>query len=131
MRTTHPTIGTDTARDVLWHYGRLGGTQPGKFTESLIGAIQHADQHNRAVLGADYPDLVAAVDLARRGEDGLAQLQRIARGQARNGCTCGVGPYTLDGRCETCTPFPPRGGHQERCAYASGIGRNCSCGDAA
>jgi hypothetical protein len=27
-------------------------------------------------------------------------------------------------------PFPPRGGHGELCAYAGGIGPNCTCGGA-
>ncbi|MGW2223881.1 hypothetical protein [Streptomyces formicae] len=102
MSTTSPTISTETARHVLWRYDRLGGCQPGSFTQHLMATIESADFPNRAILRGVYPALSEALHLARYDEEGLAKLQRIATGKSLTRCTCGAGPYTLDGRCETC-----------------------------
>jgi hypothetical protein len=104
MSTTSPTIPAETARHVLWRYDRQGGAQPGSFTQHLMAAIESADVVHRAILRDAYPVLSEALHLARYDEEGLAKLQRIATGQAPLGCKCGdtVGPFDLQGRCETC-----------------------------
>lgn len=105
MSTTSPTITKETARHVLWMYDREGGIQPGKGTFHLIVAIQTADILHAAKLRQVFPELSAAIHLARYDEGGLAKLQAIATGQAPLACTCGstAGPFDLQGRCETCT----------------------------
>lgn len=136
MSTTNTTISSETTRHVLWHFGQPGGWRPTSFTQHLMAAIETADARNQAILRAVYPALSEAVHLARYDEEGLTKLQRIAAGEGPLSCTCGdtAGPFTKDGRCETCaakTPagssFPPRGGHSNPCAYAAGIGPHCSC----
>lgn len=106
MSTTNPSIPAETARHVLWQYGRPGGVQPGSFTEYLMAAISSADLRNREILRADYPALFEALQMARYDKQGIAKLQRIAAGQGPLACTCGntAGPHDLKtGRCETCT----------------------------
>lgn len=104
MSTSSPPITRETARHVLWRYDRKGGAQPGSFTVHLMSAIESADVSNRAILRDAYPEMTAALHLARYDEEGLAKLQRIATGEGPLGCRCGdsVGPFTLDGRCENC-----------------------------
>ncbi|MEU1497352.1 hypothetical protein [Streptomyces sp. NPDC005732] len=104
MSTSSPTITTETARHVLWRYDRAGGAQPGTFTQNLMAAIESADVTNRAIMRSAYPELSEALHLARYDEEGLAKLQRIAAGRGPLGCKCGdsAGPFTLDGRCESC-----------------------------
>ncbi|MFP3986943.1 hypothetical protein U9R90_05450 [Streptomyces sp. E11-3] len=99
------TIPRETARHVLWRYGHKGGAHPGSFTQHLMAAIEAADLQNRAILRDTYPALSAALHLARYDETGIAQLQRIATGEGPLGCRCGdtAGPFTADGRCETCS----------------------------
>ncbi|MGM9380307.1 hypothetical protein [Streptomyces antibioticus] len=72
------TITTDTARHVLFHYGRPGGHQPCRFTQLLMQAIDAADVVNTARLAVAYPELVAAMDIAANRPDGTARLQHIA-----------------------------------------------------
>ncbi|GGV46196.1 hypothetical protein [Streptomyces spectabilis] len=104
MSTTNPIIPAGTARHVLWRYDRRGGAEPGSFTKHLMAAIDAADVTNRAILRTAYPALSEALHLARYDEEGLAKLHRIATGQAPLACPCGdtAGPFTRDGRCETC-----------------------------
>lgn len=104
MSTNSPTIPRETARHVLWRYDRNGAAQPGSFTVHLMAAIESADVRNRAILRDAYPELTAALHLARYDEEGLAKLQRIAAGQGPLGCKCGdsAGPFDLQGRCENC-----------------------------
>ncbi|MFJ9740877.1 hypothetical protein [Streptomyces sp. NPDC101166] len=80
MDLTSLTIPIETARHVLWRYDRAGGTEPGPFTQHLMGAISHADYRNRAILREAYPELSEALRLAHTDEDGIAKLQDIARG---------------------------------------------------
>ncbi|MEU5772633.1 hypothetical protein ABZ819_04925 [Streptomyces venezuelae] len=105
MSTTSPTIPKETARHVLWMFDRQGGYRPGSCTEYLMRAIQSADVLHAAKLRQVFPELSAAIDLARYDDNGLAKLQAIATGQAPLGCKCGntAGPFDLQGRCETCT----------------------------
>jgi hypothetical protein len=107
MSTTRPTIPVETARHVLWIHDRLGGVQPSRCTEHLIRAIQYADTLHGAKLREAFPELSAAVDLARYDRDGITKLTRIARGLAPLGCpACGDedGPFdATTGRCEDCT----------------------------
>jgi hypothetical protein len=81
MDTTEPTITTETARHVLFMFGHDGGAQPGRFTRHLICAIECADLVNASQLVEVYPELVAAVRLAKYHDDGIDQLKTIARGE--------------------------------------------------
>lgn len=77
------TIPAETARNVLWAFGRDGGHRPGSFTEALIGLLARADQFNAVKLATVYPAEAAAVALAKYDEDGITKLQAIAaHGQA-------------------------------------------------
>ncbi|MFD7616621.1 hypothetical protein [Streptomyces sp. NPDC059802] len=78
MSTQTPAITEDTARHVLWHYGRDGGAQPGSFTQRLMEAMDAADIVNLAILSSVYPELVAALYAAKNDVSGIAQLQKIA-----------------------------------------------------
>lgn len=100
------TIPAETAAHVLFHYGRPGGYQAGSFTEQLIKSIDMADEDNRDKLALGFPAYVAAVVAIQYDPNGVAALQQIASGEA---------------------DFPERGGHGNPCAYAAGIGPNCTC----
>ncbi|MFD5137493.1 hypothetical protein ACFWMX_14825 [Streptomyces sp. NPDC058378] len=78
MSTTTPVITEDTARHVLWHYGRPGGMQPGSYTERLMEAIDAADMVNAEKLRGAYPELVSAMLAAKNDLDGIDCLQQIA-----------------------------------------------------
>ncbi|MFE6829227.1 hypothetical protein ACFVFJ_44625 [Streptomyces sp. NPDC057717] len=78
MDITEITITQDTARHVLWMYERRGGTKPGICTEHLILAIQSADVFHAAKLRQVFPELSAAIHLARYDEEGIAKLQAAA-----------------------------------------------------
>jgi hypothetical protein len=80
MSNTPPAITREMAGHVLWHFEQPGRMRPGAFTRHLIAAIESADRKNEAILKQAYPELSAAVDLARRNEDGIDELQQIARG---------------------------------------------------
>ncbi|SDN18814.1 hypothetical protein [Streptomyces wuyuanensis] len=73
-------ISPETARHVLWHWGRPGGVQPGSFTQSLMVTIDRADYVHTALLRTIYPALVAA--LKDGNADTVAKLQTIASGKA-------------------------------------------------
>ncbi|MFI8872402.1 hypothetical protein [Streptomyces sp. NPDC055243] len=103
MSNTSPTIPAETARHVLWTFACEGGYQPGSFTQKLLELLAAADVVNTAKLGLAFPAEAEAVRMAKNDEDGIAKLTAIAEGKPSTNCTCGVGPYTLDGRCETCT----------------------------
>ncbi|MFB7162285.1 hypothetical protein [Streptomyces sp. NPDC056242] len=75
-----PAITQDTARHVLWMYDRVGGAQPGSCTEHLIRAIQSADVLHGAKLRQVFPELSAAIHLARYDEEGISKLQALAAG---------------------------------------------------
>lgn len=72
------TIEAETARHVLFHYGRPGGWKPGRFTVLLMDAIDAADVVHTARLATAYPELAAAMDIAANRPDGIDRLQRIA-----------------------------------------------------
>jgi len=69
-------ISDETARHVLFHYGRPGGWRPGRFTQLLMEAIDAADVVHTARLRAAYPELVDAMNLAANHADGVARLQK-------------------------------------------------------
>jgi hypothetical protein len=69
----------ETARHILWHWGRPGGAQPGSFTQKLMQAIDSADRVNTELLRAVYPGLVT--ELKSTDPATVARLQRIAGGQ--------------------------------------------------
>jgi len=71
-------ISAETARHVLFHYGRPGGWRPGRFTQLLMEAIDAADAVHKARLRAAYPELVDAMNLAANQPDGVARLQKAA-----------------------------------------------------
>lgn len=75
-----PTIPAETANHVLFHFG-YGGYQAGSFTQPLIQAIAAADVINQEKLATVYPDYVAAVHAYQYDPNGIANLQRIARGE--------------------------------------------------
>jgi hypothetical protein len=77
-QTQTPAITGDTARHVLWHYGRDGGMQPGSYTERLMETIDAADMVNAEILRGAYPELVAAMLTAKNDIGGVEQLQQIA-----------------------------------------------------
>lgn len=78
---TAPSIPAETANHVLFHFGR-GGYQAGRFTQHLIAALAAADMTNKAKLANAYPDYAAAVIAIEYDPDGVANLQRVARGEA-------------------------------------------------
>ena len=104
MSTTDPIIPAETARHILWMYNRKGGVQPGRTTFHLIRAIQAADIIHAAKLRQVFPELSTAIHLARHDEEGLTKLQAIANSEGPLTCKCGDtdGPFSTDGRCETC-----------------------------
>lgn len=71
-------ITPETARHVIWTFGREGGYRPGTFTQKLLELLAYADEGNTAKLASAYPAEAAAVRLAKYSEDGVDQLQRIA-----------------------------------------------------
>lgn len=71
-------ITSETARHVLFHYGRPGGFRPGRFTELLMQTIDAADVVHTAQLRTAYPELVDAMNLAANQADGIALLQKAA-----------------------------------------------------
>jgi len=81
MENTNTPITPDTARHVLWTFGREGGFRPGSFTQKLIELIASADQANTVRLGQAFPEVTKAVALAKYSEDGIDQLQQIAVGE--------------------------------------------------
>jgi hypothetical protein len=113
MSHTSPTFAAETARHVLWHYGADGGYQPGSFTQKLMAAIDAADVVHRARLRVVYPELVDAMNLAARHEDGIRRLQQgLGVNVAPLKCRCGDedGPFTEDGLCEPCEHTAALGG---------------------
>ena len=109
MDLTSLTIPIETARHVLWRYDRIGGAQPGTFTQHLMATIESADMRNRAILREAFPELSEALRLARYDEDGLAKLQDIARPRVIRCSRCHDedGPFTEAGLCEPCArPMP-------------------------
>ncbi|MER7953893.1 hypothetical protein [Streptomyces sp. NPDC096030] len=78
---TEPVIDRETARHVLWMYGHEGGLQPGVFTQRMFGAISAASIQSKRKLANEFPELVAAIDLACLDPEGIAKLQQIASGQ--------------------------------------------------
>jgi hypothetical protein len=80
MSTEITTIPAEIAAHVLSHFGR-GGYPAGDWAESLITLIDRADMANRAKLLAAFPDYGRAVMFAKYDEEGIATLQRIARGE--------------------------------------------------
>lgn len=100
MPTDSPTITADAAAHVLHHFGHYG-IPAGGFTQQLITTIAMADPDNQSRLAAAFPDYVAAVQGAQYDPQGITHLTRLAELR----CTkCGDtdGPFTIDGRCETC-----------------------------
>lgn len=75
-------ISSETARHVLFHYGRPGGHRPGSFTQKLMEAIDAADVVHTARLWGAYPELVDAMNLAANERTGVDQLTAIANGTA-------------------------------------------------
>lgn len=54
----------------------------------------------------------------------------IAYGPTGYRCGCGKDAHSSLVPCQLdveVNPFPYRGGHQNPCAYAAGIGPNCTC----
>jgi len=82
MSTNSPTIPPDVAAHVLFHYGREGGYQAGSFTTDLLSAMGKADPTNLDRLALGFPEYVAAVTAIQYDPDGVANLQRIAAGDA-------------------------------------------------
>ena len=114
MSTNSPTIPSETARHVLWHYGADGGWQPGSFTQKLMQAIDAADVVHKARLRACYPELVDAMSQAANQEDGIRLLQQqlgVTVAPLRcTKCTDEDGPFTEDGLCEACERAVALGG---------------------
>lgn len=77
MSTETTVITEDTARHVLWHYGRDGGMQPGNGTRTLMVAIDAADMVNVERLRLGFPELVTAMLTAKNDIGGVEQLQQI------------------------------------------------------
>ncbi|WP_328313137.1 hypothetical protein OG432_24660 [Streptomyces sp. NBC_00442] len=106
MSTENITIPPEAARHVLWHYGRVGGQQPGTFTQHLMAAIESADVINRATLRGAYPALSAALHMARYDEEGLSKLLAAATQPHCADCGDTDGPFAerVEGYvCEPCT----------------------------
>lgn len=80
MSTANPSIPAEVAAHVLFHYGRCG-YPAGDWTADLISLIDRADMANRAKLTDTFPNYGAAIALAKYNEEGIATLQRIARGK--------------------------------------------------
>ncbi|MCC3299365.1 hypothetical protein [Arthrobacter caoxuetaonis] len=65
------------ARDLLGHYNRPGGTQPGGFRAGLFDIWMKADHLNPARLTIAFPEVAVAVNALRFGSD--EELQDLAR----------------------------------------------------
>jgi hypothetical protein len=81
MDTDSPIIPAETARHVLWTFGREGGYRPGSFTQRLIELLAHADAANLTKLAQSFPAEAEAVRMAQYDEDGVARLYTIATGE--------------------------------------------------
>lgn len=109
MSTENITIPPETARHVLWHYGRAGGCQPGSFTQRLMEAFDTADIDNAGILASAYPQLGAAMLAAKLDEDGIDRLKAIASIRCMR-CRNEDGPFADGGLCEACArPLPLAG----------------------
>jgi hypothetical protein len=109
MSTTSINIPVETARHVLWIFGREGGYRPGSFTQRLLELLAHADATNAAKLAHVFPSEAAAVQLAQYDERGILKLAAIATGQPIRCSRCQDedGPFTEAGLCEPCArPMP-------------------------
>ncbi|MFH9816176.1 hypothetical protein [Streptomyces sp. NPDC017230] len=73
-------ISAETARHVLFHYGRPGGYRPGSFTRKLMETIDAADVVHTARLRTAYPELVDAMNVAANERDGIDRMNAIANG---------------------------------------------------
>lgn len=80
MSISSPTIPADVASHVLFHFGHKG-IPAGDWHEDLISLIARADMTCAAKLAAAFPDYGGAVLIAKYADDGIATLQRIARGE--------------------------------------------------
>jgi len=79
--STSPTeLERNAARDVLGWSGSNGGWATGGFTVKLLDALASADEHNRVLLEAVFPELVGAFRLFSGDENGIDIL--IARSAA-------------------------------------------------
>ncbi|MEU8199540.1 hypothetical protein AB0C10_37725 [Microbispora amethystogenes] len=76
----HQPISDEVASHVLAHFGH-GGYLAGSFTRALMHAIASADPSNQHKLALGFPEYVAAVRRAQNERDGIATLQKIARGE--------------------------------------------------
>ncbi|MEJ7648176.1 MAG: hypothetical protein WKF57_03850 [Nakamurella sp.] len=74
----HTELSPHDAAAVLWHFGLPGGRDPGRFLQSLLTTIAHADLVNRALLHQSFPDLVDAFDAVANTPEGVGELSRIA-----------------------------------------------------
>lgn len=72
----------DEAAAVLWHFGGRGARRPGRFVESLLVTLSHADPGNRALLATAFPGLSHAFEIAANEPFGLTLLSRVAEGGA-------------------------------------------------
>ncbi|MFJ7963192.1 hypothetical protein [Streptomyces sp. NPDC096324] len=81
MSTPNSIVPSETARHVLWMFGREGGYRPGSFTQRLLELLAHADNVNMAKLALSYPAEAEAVRMAQYDEDGVARLYAIASGE--------------------------------------------------
>lgn len=78
MSSRAPVISPEVAQHVLWHYGYLGGIQPGSFTTNLLNAFATADEINFDKLQQGFPTYGAAVAAASYDPDGIQHLKNIA-----------------------------------------------------
>ena len=81
MSTNSPTIPPETARHVLWMFGREGGYQPGTFSQKLLELLAYAPPVQMAKLALGYPVETEAVRLAKYDEDGIDKLKAAAVGE--------------------------------------------------
>lgn len=69
-------ITPETAAHVLFHLGR-GGWPASQFIQHLLRSFETADIVNRARLGVGFPEYLAAFELYRSSDSGVAKLQAI------------------------------------------------------
>lgn len=74
METT--TITPETAGHVLYAFGYTS-EEPDAFTSAMLSAIMSADPGNKRLVATQYPEYVAAIDLAQNTMDGIEQLMSI------------------------------------------------------
>ncbi len=81
--TARIALSPEVVRHTLWWFGdRTYGTEPGHFITRLLNLISAADETNRAMLAAEWPEHVQAHSVVTRETWGLDYLLSLAKDDA-------------------------------------------------